>query len=278
MGQLFFGRLPGIMTYFQAIILGIVQGLSEFLPISSSAHLILVRNFAQWPDPGLAFDVALHWGTLIAVLIYFRTDLVTLIQNFLASLSGNRKPENKMPWQIILGTLPAVILGLALETKVETLFRSPWVIAITLSVLGIALFLADKKREDRFSLSQLSWAHAFLIGASQGFAVIPGVSRSGISITIGLLLGLNRASAVQFSFLLSIPIIFGAGVHEIKAFTQNILDPTLFVGIAASAIAGFIAIYFLMNYIRSKSFTPFVIYRLVLAAVIVVWLLTGESI
>lgn len=252
------------MTFFQAIAFGVVQGITEFLPISSSAHLLLLPWFMGWKDPGLAFDVALHWGTLIGVVTYYRRDLWELAKS----------PRNPLILKLAAATVPGAVLGLILEKHAENTLRSPWITATAMAVMGILLYSADRRSAAAtHSSSEISWGQALLIGTSQGIALIPGVSRSGITISTALLLGLSRPSAVQFSFLLSIPITFGAGLLKSKYLLDNLGDPTVLAGIVSSAVAGFLAIGFLVKFVRTKSFTPFVVYRLILSGVIVWFLL-----
>jgi undecaprenyl-diphosphatase len=264
------------MILSHAIILGIVQGLTEYLPISSSAHLTLIPWFTGWEDQGLSFDVALHWGTLVAVVSYFWADIIDLTKGAFGFLSGQRGPSNLLPTRIILATVPGAIIGFLFEKQAESIFRAPALIATNLNVLGIFLYLTDRFGAKRVSLSQLTWRPALLIGISQGLAIVPGVSRSGITISTALLLGLDRASAVRFSFYLSMPIIFGAGLLKIKYLAGNFGDMSLWAGLIAAAVSGFFAIQFLIGYIRTKSFTPFVIYRIVLSAAVFAWLYLSQ--
>lgn len=257
------------MHFHQSLVYGLIQGLAEFLPISSSAHLVLVPFFTGWEDPGLAFDVALHWGTLIAAVIYFRNDLIAMTAGFFGSLRGEREIINRLPWHVIAATIPGALLGFVFEKKAETLFRSPALVAGTLSIMGLGLYIADRIGRKTDSLEELNLPKALLIGFSQGLAIVPGISRSGITITMALLLGLDRESSVRFSFFLSIPIIFGAGLLKCKYLIQNIGDPSIIVAILSSMIFGWIAIAVLIRYVKTKSFLPFVVYRFALAAVVV---------
>lgn len=256
------------MPIFQSLVLGIVQGLSEFLPISSSAHLILVPWFFKWNDPGLGFDVALHWGTLIALIFYFRRDVVQMIVGGLGALTGKRNAENKLPWMVVAATIPAALAGLKLEHLAETSLRSPLLIVGTLSSIALVMGWADRHGDQGSTLDSLTFAKAILIGVAQCLALVPGVSRSGITIIMGLLLGLDRQSAVRFSFLLSIPIIAGAGLLKIGEVIQHAHEISFWMGVSASAISGLAAIHFLITFVRTKKLTPFVIYRLGLAAIV----------
>jgi len=257
-----------VMDIFQAIVYGIVQGLTEFLPVSSSAHLILLPVFTGWPDPGLAFDVALHWGTLAAVFIYFRKDIIALAWGALGALTGGRAPENILPWKIAVATLPGAFFGFILEHQAETVLRSPWIMVVTLSVMGGALWYADRTGAKTLHLQDITWTRALIVGTLQAVALVPGVSRSGITITAGLLLGLERTAAVRFSFFLAMPITAGAGILKASYLIENVGVPAIWVGVLASAISGILATHVLITYVRTRSFTPFVIYRLLLAAVL----------
>ena len=258
------------MGIFQATVYGLVQGLTEFLPVSSSAHLILVPVFTDWPDPGLAFDVALHWGTLIAILIYFRKDILVLIAGGLGALGGGRTHENLLPWKIVAATIPGAIFGVLIEHKAETVFRSPWILVGTLSVMGLVLWFADKTGKKSIRLEDITWRHAIIVGVLQALALIPGVSRSGITITACLFLGLEREAAVRFSFLLALPITAGAGLLKCSYLLHNAGDVGVWVAMAVSALSGVAAIHVLITYVRTRSFTPFVVYRLLLAAAVAV--------
>ncbi len=263
------------MELFQAFGLGAVQGLGEFLPISSSAHLIITPWLFGWQDQGLAFDIALHWGTLLAVVTYFRKDLWHLILGFLHTLSTKTRDfENniyqKLSWLIILATIPAAIIGKLFEHQVETAFRNPLLIAITMSVVGVILWLADKYGSKIKDLTKMKYGNAILIGLAQAVAIVPGISRSGGTIIAGLSQGFTRQDAAKFSFLMSVPIILGAGVLKLpEIFTmENHLE--VLVGFLSSAVFGFLAIKYLLRYISNRSFAVFTWYRLVLAAVIVI--------
>lgn len=262
------------MELLQAFILGMVQGLGEFLPISSSAHLILTPWLFGWPDQGLAFDVALHWGTLLAVVTYFHKDIWHLIKGFLHSLfSSTRDLQNntyqKLAWLIILATIPAAIIGKIFEQQVQTAFRNPVLIAITLSVVGLVLFLADKYSQKIKTLAQAKVGNALVIGLAQAIAIVPGISRSGATITAGLLQGFTREDAARFSFLMSIPIIFGAGVLKLPEISQIQNHAQLAVGFVSSAVFGFLAIKFMLKYLANRSYAIFAWYRFTLALLII---------
>ena len=301
------------MEIIQSIILGIIQGITEFLPISSSGHLILVPNIFGWEDQGLAFDVALHWGTLIAILVYFRKDWVKIfresyllksIKYQVSSIKRNRwfhSPDRavepvvqngstgpKPQWSqhiypisniqylksdplfiIIIATIPGVIAGLLLGNYAETVFRNPLIIAGTLSAGAILLFYSDKTGTKKADLKNLSLRMGIIIGLFQALAIVPGVSRSGITITAALLLGMKRTSAARFSFLLSTPIILGAGIKEFPSLLESGLDAAILIGVLVSAASGYLTIKYMLKYLENKSYNIFVGYRVALAIVII---------
>jgi undecaprenyl-diphosphatase len=254
------------MTPFQATVLGIIQGLSEFLPISSSAHLTLVPWLLGWEDPGLAFDVALHFGTLLAVLWYFRMEWLTLIRAAFGITTGRiETPEKRKVVYLIIATIPGAIGGLILQSKAESAFRSPQIIAIALIVLGTLLWIVDKFVDQRRILGEMRWVDSLLIGLSQVIALIPGVSRSGATITTARGLRFDREAAAEFSFLMSMPIIAAAVILEgPKALHQGGLTNELMSGVVASAISGWLAISILMRYVSRHSYGIFAAYRILL--------------
>lgn len=255
------------MTPLQAVALGIIQGLSEFLPISSSAHLTLMPWLFGWEDPGLAFDVALHFGTLIAVLWYFRMEWLALIKAAFGIITSGRieTPEKRRVIYLIIATIPGAIGGFLLQSRAESAFRSPQLIAIALIVMGLILWLVDKLVDQRRILGEMRWVDALLIGLSQVIALIPGVSRSGTTITTGRGLRLDRESAAEFSFLMSMPIIAAAVVLEgPKALHEGGLTNELMSGVVASAISGWLAISILMRYVTRHSYGIFAFYRVAL--------------
>jgi len=257
------------LTILQAAILGLVQGLTEFLPISSSAHLILVPWFFHWTDPGLAFDVALHLGTLVAVVVYFWKDWRRLI---LKGFTDLRSTEGRVFWYLVIATVPGAIGGFLLEKRAETTFRSPVLIAGMLIVMGLFLYWADRKGAKKTEMKQIGFRSSLLIGLSQVLAVIPGVSRSGITMTTGLSMGITREGSARFSFLLSTPIIFGAAVLKLPHFILHggILTGNFVIGMLASCITGLISIGFVFRYVQARDFLPFVWYRFALAGLIIV--------
>jgi undecaprenyl-diphosphatase len=255
------------MTPFQAIVLGIIQGLSEFLPISSSAHLTLTPWLLGWEDPGLAFDVALHFGTLLAVLWYFRMEWLALIRAAFGIITTGRieTPEKRKVVYLIIATIPGAIGGLVLQSRAESAFRSPQIIAIALIVLGAVLWIVDKVVDQRRILGEMRWIDSLLIGLSQVIALIPGVSRSGATITTARGLRFDREAAAEFSFLMSMPIIAAAVVLEgPKALQQGGLTNELMSGVVASAISGWLAISILMRYVSRHSYGIFAAYRILL--------------
>ena len=258
------------MEWWQAVILAILQGLTEFLPISSSAHLILPSQLLGWPDQGLAFDVAVHVGTLLAVMAYFRHDIVKLTNGFVDStFLAKPNMDGKLAWCIILATLPAGFLGLCLNGSIETYLRDALVIATTTIVFGLLLWYADRQPNLSKSIAEIGFRQAFLIGCAQALALIPGTSRSGITITMAMLLGFNRQAAARFSFLLSIPLILLAGsykTYEMLTTTHPIPWSFIFMGAFVSCVSAYICIYFFLKLIEQLSMTPFVIYRLLLGA------------
>lgn len=259
------------MSTVEVIILAIIQGLTEFLPISSSAHLILPSAMFGWQDQGLVFDVAVHVGTLLAVMLYFRRDIGQLTVGWVQSLAGKHSTDSKLAWWVILATIPAGLFGLLAGDLIETFLRSPYVIAITTIVFGLALWLADATAKQMQSMEQLSWKQALLIGIAQAVALIPGTSRSGITMTAALMLGLDRVSAARFSFLLSIPIIILSGGYQ---GAKLIAEPTqydvsaILLGTGLSFISAFICIHLFLKVIERMGMLPFVIYRLILGVVL----------
>jgi len=265
------------MDIVQIIILAIVQGLTEFLPISSSAHLILVPLVLKWPDQGLVFDVAVHLGSLCAVLVYFRREVVAMFLAWSKSLAGGESTANsQLAWWIILGTIPAVLVGYVFKGLIETELRSPWVIAIATIVFGLLLWIADRGKSKMRTEFQLKLSDVVVIGCFQALALIPGTSRSGITMTAGLLLGLTRQAAARFSFLLSIPIILASGTLQTMELLQasQVIDwLALFLALALSALSAGICIHLFLGLIEKIGMLPLVIYRLLLGAVLIALLI-----
>jgi undecaprenyl-diphosphatase len=260
------------VTLFHIIFIALLQGLTEFLPISSSAHLILLPIIADWQDQGLAFDVAVHVGTLLAVVFYFRHTLAKLISDWLSSIRARQAVgDSHIAWAVGFGTIPVGLAGLFLGDFIETQLRSPLVIAATTIIFGLLLGWADWTGKRSRSEHQLNWRDVFFIGVAQAIALIPGTSRSGITITAGLMLGLSREAAARFSFLLSIPVILLAGGLK----TTELLESDTYVdwtallsGVAFSAISAYLCIFLFLKMLERMGMWPFVIYRLILGAVL----------
>jgi len=260
------------MTPWQAAILGLVQGLSEFLPVSSSAHLALAHWLTGWGDPAhdIPFDVALHLGTLVAVLAYFRRDWLDLVRGSLTGVRGRRvTPELKRVGILVLATVPAVIVGLLGKDRFAAMHDWPPLMAATLAGVGLLLFALDRRTAG--TTTEPGVGAGLLIGVAQATALVPGVSRSGITMAAGLGLGLSRAAAARFSFLLSTPAILGAAVLNAKDIAGG--DPTvLAVGLVAAAASGYFAIGFLLRHLNRVGFLPYAVYRILLAAVVLfIW-------
>ncbi|PVE95706.1 MULTISPECIES: undecaprenyl-diphosphate phosphatase [unclassified Microbacterium] len=270
------------MHLLEALILGIVQGLTEFLPISSSAHLRILGTFLpSGEDPGAAFTAITQIGTEAAVVVFFWRDIVRIISQWFRSLAGRvprSDPDARMGWMIIIGSIPIVVLGLFFQDQIETVFRSLWIVAIMLIVFGILLGVADHVGAKRRKLGDLTYPHGIAFGFAQALALIPGVSRSGGTITMGLFLGYERAAAARYAFLLAIPAVFGSGFYQVfKSWGEpsffSFGDTLAATGIAFVVALGVIA--FFMNFISKRSFLPFVIYRILLGTVLLILLGTG---
>jgi undecaprenyl-diphosphatase len=275
------------VTILQAIILGIVQGLTEFLPISSSGHLIIVPWLFNWhfllnnPDLNKTFDVALHLGTFFAVLVYFWREVLRLIAAWLRSMTRRSlaDPEAKLAWLLIVSTIPAAVVGVALESFIEDKLGKPWIIAIMMIVFAGVMYLIDHIAKLDRDLESLTWLDAILIGAAQALALCPGVSRSGITMMTGLVLRLDRESAARYSFLLSIPVIGGAAAYKALEVAKGGLPAgtaTPFaVGIVSAALSGMAAIWFVLAYLKRHNFNLFVVYRIVVGVAILILVVTG---
>ena len=268
----------------QALVMGIVQGLTEFLPISSSGHLIIVPFMFGWTDPfitSLAFSVMLHIGTLAALLVYFWADWIRLVPAGFAAIrdrSFRADPDRRLAWLLVAATIPAAIAGFVLNDLIETAFREIGLVAVTLVVGAIVLWLADRWGGRTKGVGDVTFPVAVTIGAAQALALVPGISRSGISISAARFAGLNREAAARFSFLMATPITAGAAVFEIRKLMSGdtsvgVETLPLIVGMLSAFVAGMLAIGFMLRYLRTRSLNIFVAYRLVLAAiVVVVWL------
>ena len=261
------------MTTFQIIILAVVQGLTEFLPISSSGHLVLVPYLANWTDQGLAFDVAVHFGSLAAVCLFFRDDIFALLRGGVRALGGDTSAnESRIALAIALGTIPAAVAGLLFAGWIEENLRDPMVIVYTLSGYGILMAVADRfgKRERRFE--DVGYKDAFIIGCAQALALVPGTSRSGVTITAARFLGLARGDAARFSFLLSAPVIFLAAMYQLYLLLsgdEEVLWGQLALGAVVACVVAYLSIEFFMRVVSRIGLMPFTVYRLLLAAVIV---------
>jgi len=257
------------VSVLQAVVLGVVQGLTEFLPVSSSGHLILVPHVFGWPDQGQAFDAVTHIGTLAALVAYFRSELVDLVTG---------KLSRRLTMVLIVATIPAGLAGLFFGKAIEANLRSPLLIAGTTAFWGVIMWLADTRARAAAAtahdpLEHVSWGRGLAVGVAQAVALIPGTSRSGITITTGIFAGLDRATAARFSFLLGIPITAAAGGYKLLQLTRigvpsEDVGP-LIVAVVAAFLSGWLAVWFLVGYVRRRSLTPFVIYRLALSLVIV---------
>lgn len=269
------------MGIFEAIILGLVQRLTEFLPVSSSAHLRVTSELLGIGDAGAAFTAITQLGTELAVIVFFWKDIVRIIGNWFRSLTGKiarNDPDALMGWWIIIGTIPIVVLGLVFQDHIETTLRSLWFVAFTLIFFGLLLGLADWAGKKTRPIEKLTWKHGLIYGFAQALALIPGVSRSGGTITAGLFMGYKREAAARYSFLLAIPAVFGSGFYQlykaIKAPDSTSMGMTALATVIAFVVA-LVVIGFFMNYISKRSFTPFVIYRVVIGLVLIVLLMTG---
>jgi undecaprenyl-diphosphatase len=272
-----------VNDWLQAAVLGLLQGLTEFLPISSSAHLRIVPELVGWDDPGAAFTAVIQIGTEMAVILYFAADIWRIVRAWVLSfVPGGRQHDwdehdARMGWYVIVGSLPIVVAGVALKEVIEGSFRSLWIIGATLVVLGVVLGVADRIGAKNRTIEMLTLRHAFAFGVAQAFALVPGVSRSGATISMGLFLGYERAACARFAFLLAIPAVLGAGIFEWPAAlaegSEYAIGPLLLATAVAFAV-GYAVIAWLMRWLVRGSYLPFVIYRVVLG-LLVLALLTG---
>lgn len=270
------------MGIVQAIVYGLIQGLTEFLPISSSGHLIFIPDLMGWDDPGAGFTAVIQLGTLLAVLIYFATDLKQVLSGWTRSLfdKETRKEQSaKLGWAIFLGTIPIVVVGLFFEDQINSAFRSSLLVAIMLLIVSLFMCLAEALGKRKRTLESATLFDGIVIGACQAVALLPGASRSGSTIAGGLFLGLDREAAARFSFLLSVPSIFSAGVYELYQQRHEILGGGLVPTIIATLVAfisGYAAIAFLINFLKRHSTGVFIVYRVMLAALIIYLANTGR--
>ena len=267
------------MSILQAIVLGITQGLSEFAPVSSSGHLILVPWLFNWDianDPAFnkTFDVALHMGTLIGAVVYFRKDLWRYLVAWFHSIAHRsiRTVDEKLAWALVIGTIPGAVVGATFQDVIEERLGQPALIAVMLAVFGVILYVVDKRAPSRESFEEISVRDGGILGIAQALALQPGVSRSGVTITAARLMGIDRESAARFSFLLSIPIIAGAGLFKGVDLAQDGFPPgtgpAFFWGIVSSAVSGFVVIAFLLAYLRRRTFFIFMVYRIAVAVLV----------
>jgi undecaprenyl-diphosphatase len=260
------------MDLLHVVWLALLQGLTEFLPISSSAHLILTPRLLGWEDQGVVFDVAVHLGTLIAVVAYFRHDIATMFVDWINALRGRGMSHSAlMAWGIIVATIPAAMVGLLFKDFIQSELRSPVVIGFASILFGLVLWWVDRSAVQDRGEKNLGWKDFILIGLAQALALIPGTSRSGITMTAGLMLGLTRDASARFSFLMSIPIIVASGLSVVKDMSQSstAIDLTaLGLGTVIAAISAFICIHYFLVFIKNIGMLPFVIYRVLLGAVL----------
>jgi undecaprenyl-diphosphatase len=273
------------VSILQAIVLGVVQGATEFAPVSSSGHLILVPWIFGWmligdADVRKSFDVALHMGTLLGALIYFREDVVRYAGAWFRSIRARRlsTPEERVAWALVVGTIPGAIAGALFENVIQERLGAPWLIAVMLVAFGVVLVLVDRRARSDRAFDSIGPKEGLLLGTAQALALQPGVSRSGVTITAARAMGLDRESAARFSFLLSLPIIAGAGAYKAVDLAQTGLRGhagEFVAGVVASAISGFVVIWGLLKYLKQHDFTVFLWYRVALAAVVVILILAN---
>ncbi len=268
------------MSWFEAIVLGVVQGLTEFLPISSSAHLLILSQFFGWEDPGAAFTAVTQIGTEMAVIIYFRREIGEILRAWSRSIvdaDARHEPAARMGWLVIIGTLPIAVLGFLFKDQIETVARNLWLVATMLIVFGLVLGAADALGSRVKSERDLTVRDGILYGFAQALALIPGVSRSGASISAGLAMGYTRASAARYAFLLAIPAVLASGLFEARKIGDDSTvawGPTILATVIAFSV-GFAVIAWLMRWLTTKSFLPFVIYRVALGSLVMILLATG---
>ena len=269
------------MGWFEALVLGIVQGLTEFLPVSSSAHQLIVGQFFGGQDPGAAFTAINQLGTEAAVIIYFRHDIALIIKNWFGSLLGRvprDDPEARMGWLVIIGSIPIIVLGLLFQSQIETALRNLWITVAMLAGVGIVIGIADRTARNQRTLEQLNWPHGVVYGLAQSLALIPGVSRSGATITAGLFMGYRREAAAKYSFLLAIPAVVGSGLFQLLDISSDPVPPAwgpIALATIVSFVIGYAVIAWLLRYVSTHNFMPFVIYRISVAILVAILLLTG---
>jgi undecaprenyl-diphosphatase len=269
------------MGWLEALVLGIVQGLTEFLPISSSAHQSIVGQFFGGEDVGAAFTAITQLGTEAAVILYFRRDIWRIIRRWFASLTGDvprDDPDARMGWLVILGSVPIVLLGLLFQDAIDSSLRNLWITAAMLAGFGLVIGVADRLARNARPLESLTWGHGILFGLAQSLALVPGVSRSGATISAGLALGYTREAAAKYSFLLAIPAVVGSGLFKLADISADPVPPAwgpILLATVVSFVIGYVVIAWLLRYISTHNFMPFVVYRIALAVVVAVLLVTG---
>jgi undecaprenyl-diphosphatase len=269
------------MGWLEALVLGVVQGLTEFLPISSSAHQSIVGQFFGGEDVGSAFTAITQLGTEAAVILYFRRDIWLIIRSWVGSLRGTvprDNPEARMGWLVIIGSVPIVVLGLFFQDSIDTVFRNLWLTVAMLAGFGIVIGVADRLARNVRPLESLTWRHGLLFGLAQSLALIPGVSRSGATIAAGLAMGYQRVAAAKYAFLLAVPAVVGSGFFKLADIANEPAEPAwgpIALATVVSFVIGYAVIAWLLRYISTHDFLPFVVYRISLAAVVAVLLLTG---
>ena len=269
------------MGWLEALVLGVVQGLTEFLPISSSAHLSIVGQFLGGDDPGSAFTAITQLGTEAAVILYFRRDIGLIIRSWVGSLAGRvprDNPEARMGWLVIIGSVPIVVLGVLFQDSIDTTFRNLWITVAMLAGFGVVIGIADRLARNVRPLDSLTWRHGVVFGLAQSLALVPGVSRSGATIAAGLALGYQRVAAAKYAFLLAIPAVVGSGFFKLADISNDPVEPAwgpIALATVVSFVIGYAVIAWLLRYISTHDFLPFVVYRIALAAVVAVLLLTG---
>ena len=266
------------MDSLQIVVLAIVQGITEFLPISSSGHLILVPYFTNWPDQGLEFDLAVHIGTLTAIVAYFRRTLAVMARDWVSSVKERREiGDSRLAWAVLFGTIPAGLAGLLFRHDIETTLRSPFVVACTTVGYALLLLVADRSRGTRDERS-IGWVDVVVIGCAQALALVPGTSRSGVTMTAGLFRNLSREAAARFSFLLAVPVMTAAGLAEVIGYAGEspggpVDTRAIVLGLAVSAVTGFACIHYFLKWLTRFGMLPYVIYRLILGAILFVLVL-----
>ena len=268
------------MSWFEAIVLGVVQGLTEFLPISSSAHLLILSQIFGWEDPGAAFTAVTQIGTELAVIIYFRREIAEILRAWSRSIVDadmRHEPAARMGWLVIVGTIPIAVLGFVFKDQIETVARNLWITATMLIVFGIVLGIADHIGSRERTLKQMNIRHAGLLGAAQALALVPGVSRSGATISAGLAMGYTRASAARYAFLLAVPAVLASGLFEARKIGDESTvawGPTILATVIAFSV-GFAVIAWLMRWLTTKTYKPFVFYRIGLGLLVYLLLAVG---